>query len=139
MSATLMGIPSGSGMTPATLYLDEVGGKGKIITHNGISPSIRTFLSHKIWRAGDLDVNSFRVYVAGLSGETRFVRNPSYDPNEPEDKTIIGPGGVERTEVVNPTHFTLRKTLELRYDLPGSADARKSVKPVFRGQRWVMR
>jgi DNA-binding NtrC family response regulator len=25
MSATLMGIPSGSGMTPATLYLDEVG------------------------------------------------------------------------------------------------------------------
>jgi hypothetical protein len=89
-----------------------------------------------IWRQIDLSLNSFMVYVAGLSGETRFVRNPAYDPNKPETLER-GPDGKE--VVHNPKHFTLRKTLEIRYNLPGSAAARPLAEPERRQMRWVMR
>jgi hypothetical protein len=92
-----------------------------------------------IWRAGELDVNSFRVFVAGLSGETRFVANPAHDATQPETATVTDDAGRPREQAVNPAHFTLRKTLELRYELPGSAGARAVVRPVFSGQRWIMR
>lgn len=89
-----------------------------------------------IWRQIDLNVNSFKVYVAGLSGETQFVRNPVHDPSKPEG-VKRGADGKER--IVNPKHFTLRKTLEIQYDLPGSPAARSLAAPE-RGQvRWIMR
>lgn len=79
-----------------------------------------------IWRQFDLNVNTIRVFVAGLSGEKRFVRNPGYDPAAPE-----GPG--------NPRNFTLRKTLQIVYNLPGSPVTRERGEPQRVAVRWVMR
>ncbi|MGD8450605.1 MAG: hypothetical protein PVJ57_02205 [Phycisphaerae bacterium] len=89
-----------------------------------------------IWRANDLNVNSFTIYVAGLSGETQFIHNPAYDPSQPE-RVEVGADGKER--VVNPRHFTLRKTLEISYNLPGSPGARTVAAPERQAVRWVMR
>jgi hypothetical protein len=92
-----------------------------------------------IWRNIDLSIVSFKVYVAGLSGETQFVPNPGYDPSRPETELVRGPDGSQRKVATNPRHFTLRKTLEISYTLPGSPAARPGVTPV-RGQvRWIMR
>lgn len=92
-----------------------------------------------IWRQFDLKVNHFTLYVAGLSGETRFVRNPAYDPSKPETKKVVGPDGHEREVDVNPRNFALRKTLEIRYALPGSPQMRPLVEPKRLGVRWIMR
>jgi hypothetical protein len=91
-----------------------------------------------IWPASEVDVNQFSVYVGGLSGETRVVRNPAFDPNRPETITTDGPEG-ERTITVNPRLFTLRKTLEIRYDLPGAPAARRTAEPHRRSVTWIMR
>jgi hypothetical protein len=88
-----------------------------------------------IWRDVELNTGSFCIYVAGLSGETRFVANRAYDPDLPE--TVINPDGRERA--VNPKHFALRKTLEIRYNLPGSPAARSVADPERVGTRWLMR
>jgi hypothetical protein len=92
-----------------------------------------------IWRDIDLSRNSFRIYVAGLSGEVRFVPNPAYDPNRPESETVTGGDGRQREEIVNPQYFTLRKTLEIRYTLPGSPAARPHATPRREEIRWIMR
>ena len=92
-----------------------------------------------IWRAGDLIAKEFVIYVAGLSGEARILRNPAYDPDKPETKTIVAEDGREREVTVNPKYFTLRKTLELRYALPASERARPQIEPRFDGARWIMR
>jgi hypothetical protein len=91
-----------------------------------------------IWRQVDLTGNNFRVYVAGLSGEVQFVRNPSFDASRPESKDVIGLNGVPQSGP-NPRHFTLRKTLEIRYTLPGSPQARPQAVPQRTEVRWVMR
>ena len=44
-----------------------------------------------------------------------------------------------REVVTNPKYFTLRKTLELRYSIPGSESARKEVDPQRLKARWIMR
>jgi hypothetical protein len=41
--------------------------------------------------------------------------------------------------VSNPEHFTLRKTLEIRYTLAGSPAAIREVNPVRGAVRWIMR
>lgn len=79
-----------------------------------------------IWRQVDLSNGSFAVYVAGLSGETRFLHNPAFDPSQPESSG-------------NPKNFVLRKTLEIRYNLPGSPSARPQTTPERRVTRWIMR
>ncbi|MFH1747838.1 MAG: hypothetical protein ABIG44_12455 [Planctomycetota bacterium] len=89
-----------------------------------------------IWRQMDLNINSFKVYVSGLSGETLFIPNPVYDPDKPET-VQRGPDGKER--VVNPKHFTLRKTLEIKYQLPGSEASRSLAAPERDETRWIMR
>lgn len=91
-----------------------------------------------IWRDVDLDANAFSIFVTGLSGETRLAPNPVFDPSKPESvkRTI---GGLEVEEVVNPRYFTLRKTLQIEYGLPGSPDARKSAAVERREARWIMR
>ena len=89
-----------------------------------------------IWRQVDLSINNFKIYVAGLSGETRFMPNPAYDSTKPEE--VVDPQtGVKRR--VNPKHFALRKTLEIRYNLPGSPSARPLAEPERCQTRWVMR
>jgi hypothetical protein len=92
-----------------------------------------------IWRADDLAVNNFTIYVAGLSGESRLVPNPVYDPQRPETTTVTGVNGRAREVVVNPRLFTLRKTLAIRYKLPGSDEALRRAEPVRVGVEWVMR
>lgn len=92
-----------------------------------------------IWPQFDLNVNNFYVYVSGLSGETLFVRNPVYDPAMPETKEIEGSDGKVREVVVNPKHFTLRKTLQIRYNLPGSPNLRRLDDVQRLGTEWIMR
>lgn len=92
-----------------------------------------------IWRASDLNVARFTIYIAGLSGEARILPNPAYDPDKPEIRRVVGKDGREREVTVNPKHFTIRKTLQLRYTLPASEDARRRVEPRFDGARWIMR
>ncbi len=91
-----------------------------------------------IWRGVDVDVNRFTIYIAGLSGETLVLRNPSFDPNRPVDAEVEVDGRT-KTVTVNPRHFTLRKTLELRYAIPGSPAARRTAEPVRESSRWIMR
>jgi hypothetical protein len=92
-----------------------------------------------IWRPISLTRNEFKVYVAGLSGETQFLANPAYDPNMPETIEVIGRDGQPQQQTVNPKYFTLRKTLEIRYTLPGSPTGRSAAPPERRGLRWIMR
>lgn len=88
-----------------------------------------------IWREVDLTANEFSVYVAGLSGETRFVPNPTHDPARPVAELAAG----GKVQTVNPKHFTLRKTLGIRYNLSGSSSARLAAKPERTGMDWIMR
>lgn len=92
-----------------------------------------------IWRGVELNQNNFRVYVAGLSGESRFVANPAYDPDQPEEATGTGSDGRSPAAAENPQYFTLRKTLEIPYTLPGSPAARTTAEPERGDARWIMR
>lgn len=85
-----------------------------------------------IWRSGELTENRFRIYVGGLSGEARVVPNPAYDADRPEEAN-------EGSASINPRYFTLRKTLELRYVLPGSDRARLTAQPQLERSHWIMR
>lgn len=81
-----------------------------------------------IWRDFDEKARSFTIYVSGLSGETRRVKNPTFDPDKPEDET-------------NKRYYTFRKTLAIPYAFPGSEQTRSGVKPerIQNGQKWTMR
>lgn len=92
-----------------------------------------------VWRQIDLSLNSFSIYVAGLSGEIVLVPNPRHDAQKPEKVTKVREDGTSVEEIVNPKNFTLRKTLEIRYTLPGSPQARPSVWPERAETRWIMR
>jgi hypothetical protein len=93
-----------------------------------------------IWRGVDLTANNFTIYVAGLSGETRIVRNPAWRPDAADTVKIKRPpSGFEYEQELNPKYFTLRKTLEIKYRVPGSPQARASTTPVRVSTRWIMR
>ncbi len=92
-----------------------------------------------IWRASDLNVTEFKIYIAGLSGEACVMRNPAYNPDEPETKEITAADGRRREVTINPKYFTLRKTLQLSYTLPASEQARKQIAPRLDDARWIMR
>ena len=88
-------------------------------------------------------MNNFSIFVAGLSGEAYAVKNPAFDPQSKENSSVeleIRPGGPAKASFPsNPKLFTLRKTLQIDYTLPGSAEARGLVDPVRSRVRWVMR
>ncbi len=92
-----------------------------------------------VWRDIDPHVNGFTIYIAGLSGETRLVPNRRYDPKQPEKTLVKAADGHEREVEANPKYFTLRKTLKIRYNLPGSPEARPGVDPERGETVWVMR
>lgn len=92
-----------------------------------------------IWRDVDLAAAGFNVYVAGLSGESQLVPNPNHDPEKPAERTIALPNGRTREVVTNPKHFTIRKTLEIRYNIPGSRRGRGAIEPIRTKTRWVLR
>jgi hypothetical protein len=103
-----------------------------------------------IWREVDLEANNFTIYIAGLSGETRLVRNPAYRatgagqaPASVAAATApdFPPGEAQPAQPrpEPPKNFTLRKTLEIRYTLLGSPEQRKESEPWRRTVRWIMR
>lgn len=91
-----------------------------------------------IWRNVEMPGENFTIYVTGLSGETLSIKNPTYDPKQPEVQRLMVDGR-EREVDVNPRRFTLRKTLELRYRLPAAGPARYSAEPERVQMRWIMR
>jgi len=95
--------------------------------------------SAAIWRADDLRASEFSIYIAGLSGEARVLRNPVHDPSKPVMKTVVDDRGREHETTVNPKFFTLRKTLSLTYMLPASDKARSQIEPRLDDARWIMR
>jgi len=81
----------------------------------------------------------FSVFIAGLSGQTVAVANPSYDPTRPEYEVRKLPNGQQLKILVNPRRFVLRKTLRIPYTLPGDRQTRHEATCV-RGQvEWLMR
>ncbi len=79
-----------------------------------------------IFREFDPEASEFTVYVAGLSGEVVRVPNPVFDPSQPQTEK-------------NVAFFTLRKTLAIRYTIPGDLETRKHAAPIRAGRTWVMR
>lgn len=135
------------GISPAVF--DAIASRHKI-THKYLVPPTKAIgalltgddnarESVAVWRDIDLTVNNFKVYVAGLSGEIRNVPNRQYDPKAPETRKVAEADGRERELPVNPRVFTLRKTLQIQYTLPGSPLARPGVAPERGDIRWIMR
>ena len=79
-----------------------------------------------VFRMFDGEADGFTIYVSGLSGDVQRVRNPDFDPDQPESEA-------------NPRSFILRRTLAIDYDLPGDPESRIQAKPIRRSREWVMR
>lgn len=79
-----------------------------------------------VFRQFNAQDNRFTIYFSGLSGEIRTIPNPNFDGNKPESKE-------------NARSFTLRKTLEISYQLPGDVNTRASAEPLRIDRKWVMR
>ncbi len=92
-----------------------------------------------IWPDFSTNSDKFTVYVSGLSQEATQVRNPTYDPDRPEQIEEPLADGLTVPREVNPRYFTLHRTLAIRYDLPGDAQTRAAARPIRTAQEWVMR
>lgn len=112
-----------------------------------------------IWRDFDLTLNSFRVYVAGLSGEVKYIPRPhaagAQKPGAPDaaDRAAEVPAGDAKAaeaksspasaggddKKADAKFIVLRKTLEISYSLPGSPRARPFVEAQRGDVRWIMR
>jgi hypothetical protein len=81
-----------------------------------------------IFRDFDPKAKAFTLYVSGLSGEMKRVKNPGFDKEKPE-----GPE--------NQRYMVFRKALAVPYKFPGSEGRRSEGIPerVIDGQKWVMR
>ncbi|MCG3136541.1 MAG: hypothetical protein HJJLKODD_00375 [Phycisphaerae bacterium] len=79
-----------------------------------------------VFRQFNLQDNSFSIFISGLSGEIKRIQNPSFVASQPDSET-------------NPRLFTLRKTLEVKYQLPGDPRTREEIHPVRISREWVMR
>ncbi len=79
-----------------------------------------------VFRQFNLEDNAFAIYFSGLSGEIKRIPNPSFDKTRPESED-------------NPRMFNMRKTLEIKYKLPGDVTTRPSATPIRVGRKWIMR
>ncbi|MHC4696588.1 MAG: hypothetical protein ACYTFA_07600 [Planctomycetota bacterium] len=79
-----------------------------------------------VFRMFDEEASGFTVFVGGLSGEITRVANPSIGPGS------AASGGGE-------PYYVLRRTLAVRYDLPGDPRTRVLAAPIRRSREWVMR
>ncbi len=79
-----------------------------------------------VFRMFDSEASSFTVYFSGLSGDIERVGNPTFRPDEKESEQ-------------NARVFLFRRTLAVRYDLPGDVTTRARAVPVRRSREWVMR
>lgn len=78
-----------------------------------------------VFREFDPEASSFTILVSGLSGDLIRVPSPAFNPKEPESS-------------VNVRFFLLRRTLAIRYDVPGDVNTTPHAIPVRRGREWVM-
>ena len=134
VTASLQVVKGGEQISP-TVY-DAIKARHKITHPFMIDPSrvSGTLLqgednaktSMVVFRQFNREDNAFSIYFSGLSGEIKQQPNPSFDARQPESKK-------------NPRTFTLRKTLEIKYDLPGDETTRRLAKPIRRERGWVMR
>lgn len=79
-----------------------------------------------VFRMFDARASGFTVYGSGFSGDIERLRVP-------ESIDAAGDAGPQ------PPSFLLRRTLAIRYQLPGDARTRGDAKPIRRGRQWVMR
>ena len=82
--------------------------------------------SAAVFHTFDGNASSFTLYVAGLSGEIERIANPAFDAKKKESPE-------------NPMSFLFRRTLALRYDIPGDPVTRSGAVPQRRSREWVMR
>ena len=81
-----------------------------------------------VFRDFDPKAKAFTIYVTGLSGEFKRIKNPGFDKEAKESSE-------------NPRYVLLRKTLGIPYKFPGGASTRDRAVPdrVIDGLKWVMR
>ena len=82
--------------------------------------------SAAVFRTFDKSASGFTFYVAGLSGEIERIANPAFNAKKEES-----------TE--NPLSFLFRRSLAIKYDLPGDPVTRSGSVPQRRSRAWVMR
>ena len=102
-----------------------------------------------VWRAFDHDVDTLSIFFGGLSGDSAKVldprtRKPVMDPQslKPQVDPITGEPIIDPETgkpKINPRPLLLRKTLEMRYHMPGSHLHPQHQPMVPREKRWVMR
>lgn len=85
-----------------------------------------TRTSAAVFRVFDENASRFTVFAAGLSGEMDRVANPAFDSSKGETEA-------------NPSFFLFRRTLAIKYDLPGDPVTRSQATPRRRSREWVMR
>ncbi len=134
VTASLQVIKGGEQISP-TVY-DAIKARHKITHPFMIDPSrvSGTLLqgednaktSMVVFRQFNYEDNAFSIYFSGLSGEIKLQPNPSFDASQPESKK-------------NPRAFSIRKTLEIKYELPGDESTRRLATPIRRERNWVMR
>jgi hypothetical protein len=78
-----------------------------------------------VFREFDPEASSFTILVSGLSGDLVRIPSPAFNPKEPESS-------------VNQRSFLLRRTLAIRYDVPGDVNTTPHAVPVRRSREWVM-
>jgi len=78
-----------------------------------------------VFREFDPDASSFTIYVSGLSGDVVRLASPAFDAKKPESDT-------------NVRSFLLRRTLAVRYDVPGDRKTSPLALPIRRSREWVM-
>lgn len=79
-----------------------------------------------VFQTFDDRADHFTIFVAGLSGEVERTTNPAFNANEPESDD-------------NPRGFVLRRTLAIRYAIPGEPTTRALAMPMRKTREWVMR
>ncbi len=82
--------------------------------------------SAAVFRTFDRNASSFTFYAAGLSGEIERIANPAFDATKEESSE-------------NTVSFLFRRTLAVKYDIPGDPVTRSTAVPQRRNREWVMR
>lgn len=75
-----------------------------------------------VWPDFDMQANSLKLFITGLSNETAAVNHP-----------------ISKGQMGEPLQIFLRKTLELDYSLRGDQALRSSASFTFQTKRWIMR
>ncbi len=102
-----------------------------------------------MWPAFDHDVDTLSIFFGGLSGESARVVDPKtgkpvIDPEslKPEIDPRTGTPFLDPDTGkprIHPRPLLLRKTLQLRYHMPGSSLHPQHQPMIQRDKRWVMR